>query len=97
MKNYTYEWALRDKGYVELPEHDYTESMLEMKEFVGKLSDVVKAAACGWSGVEYKVMENKFGVDSFMVLKAGKHSGRWIPVTGNSKGCNLSVLGENLW
>jgi len=22
---------------------------------------------------------------------------RYIPINGNSKGCNLSVLGENLW
>lgn len=38
MKNYTYGWVLKDKGYVELPESEYTDRMLDMKEFVDMLS-----------------------------------------------------------
>lgn len=98
MKNYTYGWVLRDRGYVELPESEYTERMLDMKEFIDMLSDVVKKANCGWDSVVYKVM--KYTDDSFekfMVLCVDGHGERWIPINGNSKGCNLTVLGENLW
>ena len=98
MENYTYGWHLRAQGYVDVPESEYTEYMMDMKNFIDKLSDVVKEAKCGWSKVEYKVM--KYTDDSFekfMVLYAGLHDARWIPINGNSKGCNLAVLGENLW
>ncbi len=98
MKNYTYGWKLRDMGYVEMPEEEYTERMWDMKKFVDKLSDIVKEAKCGWDGVWYRVM--KYTDDSFekfMVLYVDGSGERWIPITGNSKGCNLSVLGENLW
>ena len=98
MKNYTYGWHLRAQGYVDVPESEYTERMWDMKNFIDKLSDVVKEAKCGWSKVEYKVM--KYTDDSFekfMVLYAGEHDTRWIPINGNSKGCNIEVLGENLW
>lgn len=98
MKNYTYGWHLRAQGYVDVPESEYTERMIDMKCFIDKLSEVVKEAKCGWSKVEYKVM--KYMDDSFekfMVLYAGEHDARWIPINGNSKGCNIEVLGENLW
>ena len=98
MKNYTYGWHLMAQGYVEVPESEYTEYMVDMKNFIDKLSEVVKEAKCGWSKVEYKVM--KYTDDSFekfMVLYSGLHDARWIPINGNSKGCNLAVLGENLW
>ena len=36
-------------------------------------------------------------VESYMVLQVDGHDVRWIPIDGNSKGGNLSVLGENLW
>ena len=40
-------------------------------------------------------------IEKYMVLYVGAqkevNGGRWIPITGNSKGCCLSVLGENLW
>ena len=98
MKNYTYGWHLQNQGYVEVPESEYTERMIDMKNFIDKLSDIVKEAKCGWCKVEYKVM--KYMDDSFekfMVLYVGEHDARWIPITGNSKGCNIEVLGENLW
>ena len=98
MKNYTYGWVLKDRGYVEIPESEYTDRMWEMKEFIDMLSEVVKKAKCGWDSVEYKVM--KYTDDSFekfMVLCVDGHGERWIPINGNGKGCNLQVLGENLW
>lgn len=98
MKNYTYGWVLRDKGYKEILESEYTESMLDMKKFIGMLSDVVKEAKCGWDGVEYKVMTHPFGGhETYMVLCVDGRGERYIPITGNSKGCNLEVIGENIW
>ena len=98
MKNYTYGWKLKEMGCVEVPEGEYTESMNDMKEYINMLSDVVVKAKCGWDSVKFKVlkyMESVFG--EFMVLYVDGHDERWIPITGNSKGCNFSVLGENLW
>ena len=96
-KNYTYGWLLRDRGYVEIPESDYTTRQMEMKNFIESMSEVIKAAKCGWDGVKYKVMKYMDNsIEKFMVLYCGDGE-RWIPITGNSKGCNFSVLGENLW
>ena len=100
MKNYTYGWLLKQQGYKELPESDYTERKIEMKRYVDILSDVVVKAKCGWDGVKYKVMQ--YGGDGsfeqFMVLHTDNiDHGRWIPINGNSMGLNLQVLGENLW
>lgn len=101
MKNYTYGWLLKRQGYVEVPEYKYTEKQKEMKNFIEMLSDVVVAAKCGWSGVKYKVMRDAtcsdYCIEKFMVLCVDEREVRWIPITGNSKGCILSVLGENLW
>ena len=97
MKNYTYGWHLQAQGYVEISESEYTERMLDMKEYIDMLSDVVIKAKCGWSSLKYKVMKYHNEYREFMVLYAGQHDTRWIPIDGNSKGCNLSVLGENLW
>lgn len=98
MKNYTYGWVLQDKGFVEVPECDYTAPQNEMKQYVSLLSNVVEKANCGWDGVQYKVMKNKFGnIECYMVLYVDGHGERYIPITGNSKGCNLQVLGENIW
>lgn len=98
MKNYTYGWRIKDLGYVELSESDYTDSMIDMKNYIDMLSDVVAKAKCGWSSVEYKAMKDKSGhVNEYMVLCVDGHGERWIPISGNSKGANISVLGENLW
>ena len=98
MKNYTYGWVLRDQGYVEVPESDYTERMLDMKEFIDMLSEVVIKANCGWDGVEYKVMRyTDDSIEKYMVLCVDGRGERWIPINGNSKGCNFEVLGQNLW
>ena len=98
MKNYTYGWKIKDLGYVELHESDYTDSMIDMKNYISMLSDVIAKAKCGWSSVEYKAMKGKHGdVSEYMVLCVDSHGERWIPINGNSKGANFSVLGENLW
>lgn len=98
MKNYTYGWRLKELGYVEVPESEYTDRMLEMKEYVNMLSDVVDKADCGWDGVEYKVMKYiDDSIEKYMELYTNDGGARWIPITGNSKGCNFTVLGENLW
>lgn len=100
MKNYTFGWKLKEMGYVEIPESEYTEQQKDDKKFIDKLSNVVKDAKCGWDGITYKVMCYTDGsFEKYMVLHVDNdmNGGRWIPISGNSKGCNLSVLGENLW
>lgn len=103
MKNYIYKWQVGGGlEWREVPEDKYTERQKEHKEFIDMLSAVVQKAQCGWDEVKYKVIEYDDVFDSksystFMVLCIGGHEERWIPITGNSMGCNLSVLGENLW
>lgn len=97
-KNYTYGWLLKDRGYVEIPESEYTKRQLEMKDFIESMSKIIRTAQCGWSGVKYKVMKYMDdSMEKFMVLYCDDGGERWIPINGNSKGCNFSVLGENLW
>ena len=98
MKNYTYGWVLKDRGYTEISESDYSDSQKEMKEYIELLSNAINKAQCGWDEVKYKVMQTKWeSREVYMVLCVGGHEERWIPITGNSKGCNLQVLGENIW
>lgn len=98
MKNYTYKWHIERCGFVEIPEEEYTERQKEHKEFIDMLSAVVVKAKCGWDGVKYKVMHHPEGFnEKYMVLCVGGKEERWIPITGNSMGCNLQVLGENIW
>ena len=96
-KNYTYGWVLKDRGYAEVPEAEYTDRQIDMKNFIESMSVLIKEAKCGWDGVKYKVMRYMDdSIEKFMVLYCNGGE-RWIPITGNSKGCNFSVLGENLW
>lgn len=99
MKNYTYGWHVKSCGYREVDEDKYTERQIDMGNFIKSMSTVIESANCGWDNVQYKVMEhveNK-NIETYMVLYCGGHDARWIPIDGNSKGCNFSVLGENLW
>ena len=98
-KNYTWGWKLKEQGFVEIPESEYTNRQQNDKEFIDKLSEIIKEANCGWNGVAYKVMRyNDDSIEKYMVLYVDVvDNGRWIPITGNSKGCNISVLGENIW
>lgn len=98
MKNYTYDWVLKQQGYVEIPEEQYTDKQKDMKKYIEVLSEAVRKAKCGWDGVRYAVMKyTDDSIEKYMVLWCDNGGSRWIPITGNSKGCNFSVLGENLW
>lgn len=98
MKNYTYGWLLRERGYTEIPEDSYSERQKDMCEYIKMLSDVVRKARCGWSGVRYAVMQyTDDSIEKYMVLWVEGGGERWIPITGNSKGACLSDLGDNLW
>lgn len=98
MKNYTYGWKLKDMGCVEVPNSEYTDSMWDTKAYIAVLSNAIVIAKCGWDSVEYKAMRYSDGsINEFMVLCVDGHGERYIPISGNSKGCNFSVLGENLW
>lgn len=98
MKNYTYGWMIKNRGYVEMPVDEYSIEQLDMKEFIDSMSPIVFASRCGWQGVRYEVMEHENGnVEEYMVLYCDGGGSRWIPIAGNSRGCNFSVLGENLW
>ena len=99
MKNYTYGWVIEGQGYKEVSEDRYTFQQIEMNEFIMSISSVIGLANCGWDSVGYKVMEHitDKNIKEYMVLYCDGHGARWIPIDGNSKGCNFSVLGENLW
>lgn len=98
MKNYTYDWVIRDRGYAELPVDEYTKEQSNMSKFIDSMSTVIAEAKCGWSGVRYEVMKHERGEEiEYMVLYCNGGGSRWINITGNSKGSNFSVLGENLW
>lgn len=99
MKNYTYGWVIKNDGYTEVPEYLYSESQKDMNEFIKSMSSVIESAKCGWDCVMYKVMANATNkvIREYMVLFCNGHDARWIPIDCNSKGCNFSVLGENLW
>lgn len=99
MKNYTYGWVIEDKGYVKLPVTEYTENQMDMNKFIESMSSVIVEARCGWSGVRYEVVKHRKYEDilEYMVLYCNGGGSRWIPISGNSKGSNFSVLGENLW
>jgi hypothetical protein len=98
MKNYTYGWRLKELGYVEVTEERYTDRQKDMQKYIEVLSEAIRKAKCGWDGVRYAVMQyTDDSIEKYMVLYCEDGGDRWIPITGNSKGCNLSVLGENLW
>lgn len=98
MKNYTYGWKLKELGFTEIPEDSYSDSQKERAEYISILSEAVSKAKCGWSGVKYAVMQSTSdAIEEYMVLWVEDGGSRWIPISGNSKGCCLSVLGENLW
>lgn len=98
MKNYTFEFALKERGLVEIPADSYSVEQKEKQEYIELLSEAVNKAHCGWSGVRYAAMQYpNDDVEEYMVLWVHGGGNRWIPISGNSLGCCLSVLGENLW
>lgn len=97
MKNYTYGWQLKEQGFVEVPAEQYTGGESARRDYINLLSEVVRKAHCGWDGVKYKVMKLNNSYREYMVLWCDGGGSRYIPITDNSLGCCLSVLGENLW
>ena len=97
MKNYTYRHVVESNGLFEVHENEYTNSQIDMKKFVESMADIIVSANCGWDGVMYKVMGNDSYHRVYMVLYCNSGGERWIPIDCNSKACNFSVLGENLW
>ena len=98
MKNYTFGWELKQRGWSEIPEDSYSEYQRDRAKYIALLSEAVSKAKCGWSGVKYAVMQNSNdAIAEYMVLWVEGGGSRWIPIDGNSKGCCLSTLGENLW
>lgn len=97
MKNYIYDWMIKERGCVEVTESEYTIYQKDMSEYINDLSKVLVKANCGWDGLKYMVMKNSFETNEYMVLYVDGHGERYIPINANSKGCNLQVLGENIW
>lgn len=98
MKNYTYGWELKQRGWSEIPEDSYSVYQKSRAEYIVILSEAANKAKCGWSGVRYAVMQHTSdAIEEYMVLWVEDGGSRWIPISGNSLGCCLSVLGENLW
>lgn len=99
MKNYTYASVIKQHGGEELAWKEWSNDHLERSVYVDLfLSPALKAARCGWDGLLYKVIKYPCGtITSYMVLCVNGKPERWIPVDGNSDGCNLQVLGENIW
>ena len=63
------------------------------------LAIAVRHAHCGWSDLQYICVKypGSDHIYPYMVLYVNDRPERWIPVEGNSYGCNLQVIGENLW
>lgn len=98
MKNYHYDWELKQQGWTEIPEDSYSDYQKERCEYIKVLDEAVSKAHCGWSGVRYAVMQHTCdAIAECMVLWVEDGGSRWIPIGGNSKGACLSALGENLW
>jgi hypothetical protein len=63
------------------------------------LRPAVISAKCGWDDLRYLCIKypGSDHIYPYMVLYVDDRPERWIPVEGNSYGCNLQVIGENLW
>lgn len=108
MKNYTYRHVLEQNGYIELPAERYSKTEIDMKNFVKSMSPILSASNSGWDGVRYAVLYHYIYKTAarnpestarkpYMVLYTNEGAERYIPIEGNSKACNFSVLGENIW
>lgn len=96
---YTFQILNERKGEICLVD-ELSESQLKHRDYVNNhLAKAVVEANCGWSALKYICIKypNSNYVYPYMVLYVGNKPERWIPVDGNSDGCNLQVIGENLW
>lgn len=103
MKEYTFAHILREKEYIQIPVESYTSCWEGKRFWVEKyLEPTVKKAGCGWESVKYVVMRNDALniTEEYMVLAADINfplDGRYIQVTGNSKGAIMCAVANNLW
>lgn len=102
MSGRTYGWALRNDGFVEVSENEYTEHHKEKQKFLNNVSAVVLQAECGWHRVVYKLMRRGKDYEAeyaVLLTKSNDSStgGRWINISGSSKGAILRAIGENLF
>lgn len=99
MKNYTYTFTIKERGGEELDWREWPENYFKHSTYIMKfLSPALKEAKCGWDELLYKVIKYPSGaIEPYMVLCVNGKPERWIPIDGNSDGCNLQVLGENIW
>lgn len=99
MKNYVYTLTIKERGGEELDWREWPESYFKHSTYVKKfLSPALKASKCGWDDVIYQVIKYPNGeIAPYMALCVNGKPERWIPIDGNSDGCNLQVLGENIW
>lgn len=102
--NYLYTHTiLTERQGVICSQDELDQHHLKHKEYVEKyLAPAVKESKCGWDDLKYVCIKypNSDYADyacPYMVLYVGNKPKRWIPVDGNSDGCNLQVLGENIW
>ncbi len=100
-KNYLYTFTILDeRGGRVCDLNELTSSHINHQTYVHRfLRPAVKAANCGWSDLKYLCIKypNNDHIYPYMVLYVNDRPERWIPVDGNSDGCNLQVIGENLW
>lgn len=101
MSNYLYTHTILDERKGEICGwSDYQNIHLKHHQYIRDyIAPAVKAAKCGWDDVKYILVKypNSTYRYPYMVLCVDDHPARWIPVDGNSDGCNLQVIGENLW
>lgn len=99
--NYLYTFTILEERMGQIcTEYDLSDIQKKHRQYVNDfLAPAVKAANCGWSDLKYVGIKypNSNYIYPYMVLYVNDRPGRWIPVDGNSDGCNLQVLGENLW
>jgi hypothetical protein len=100
-KNFLYTHTILDdrKGKI-CNTNELQEVHVKHKQYIESyLQPAIIAANCGWSDLQYLCVQYP-GSDylyPYMVLYVNDKPERWIPIDGNSDGCNLQVIGENLW
>ena len=91
-----YKWGWQIEGDIISP---ITIAQMEKADYVDRyLSPSVLNARCGWHGVKYMIIRNKYGnIDEYACLIANEHDGasnwRWYNVSGGS----LGEIAEEVW